>query len=139
MPDTNLFEELEKVLTDFKEFLDDNVATIKPAIQVLALMIPQINELIDKLGDLMSQLKTEIQKLDVGNIPGLSEVSEFTGNITTFLDAAENLVPDLADTVSEVRGVAGVVSSLPSLDQVKTEIITLIDAIVAHLNNLKSS
>ena len=138
MSETNLFQELKDVLTEFKEFLDEKVPIIKPAINALASMIPQINELIDKLVDLMNQLKTEIQNLDVGSIPGLSEVSEFTGKVTSLLDTAENLVPDLATTIGEVRSVASVVTSLPSLDQVKTEILGLIDAIVTHLNSLKS-
>lgn len=135
----NLFQELKEVLEDFKKFLDDNVATIKPAVQALAGLIPQINELITKLVDLMGKLKAEIQKLDVSAIPGLAEASEFTTKIKAFLTAAKNLLPDEADTIDDVLGVADVVTGLPSLDEVKAEILSLIDAIVGHLNSLKSA
>lgn len=135
---TNLFEELKQVLQEFKDFLDANVPTIKPAIQALASLVPQIVELLDLLIGLLQQIKTEIQNLDVSAIPGLSEVSAFTGQITTLVEAARALLPDaLDDDVDQVLEVASVVTSLPSLDQVKGEILTLVDAVVAHLNSLK--
>ena len=37
----------------------------------------------------------------------------------------------------DVLGVADIVTGLPSLDDVKGEILALIDAITAHLNSLK--
>ena len=86
----------------------------------------------------MNDLKTEINNLDVSAIPGLEEVSSFTTKIGSFLDAAESLLPDQQSTINEVRSVANVVTGLPSLDEVKTEILTLIDAIIAHLNSLKA-
>lgn len=138
MAEKNLFEELKDVLQDFKTFLDSNVPTIKPAIQAIASLIPQVTELIDKLVGLMNSLKTEINKLDVNAIPGLAEASNFTSKIKTFLDAAENLLPDQKSTIDDVRSVADVVTGLPSLDAVKAEIIALIDAIVVHLNSLKA-
>jgi len=138
MAEKNLFDELKDVLQDFKDFLDANVPTIRPAIQALTSLIPQVGELIDKLVGLMNSLKTEINKLDVSAIPGLSEVSSFTTKIGSFLDAAESLLPDQASTINDVRSVANVVTSLPSLDEVKTEILALVDAIIAHLNSLKA-
>lgn len=134
----NLFQDLKDVLQDFKDFLDTNVPTIKPAIQALASLIPQVTELIDKLVDLMNKLKTEIQKLDVSAIPGLGEVSEFTTKVKSFLDSAKNLLPDETETIDDVLSVADVVTGLPSLDEVKTEILSLLDAIIAHLNSLKA-
>lgn len=138
MAEKNLFDQLKDVLQDFKTFLDSNVPTIKPAIQAIASLIPQVTELIDKLVGLMTSLKTEINKLDVNAIPGLAEASNFTSKIKTFLDAAENLLPDQKSTIDDVRSVADVVTGLPSLDAVKAEIISLIDAIVVHLNSLKA-
>ena len=138
MAEKNLFEELKDVLQDFKDFLDTNVPTIKPAIQALASLIPQVTELIDKLVGLMNSLKTEINKLDVSAIPGLAEASNFTSKIKTFLDAAENLLPDQKSTIDDVRSVADVVTGLPSLDAVKAEILSLVDDIIAHLNSLKA-
>ena len=120
-----------------KTFLEQNTATIKPAIQALAGIVPQVVTLIDQLIGLLGQVKTAIQNLNVSAIPGLAEVSQFTTSVTTFLTTAKGLLPDEKDTIDEVLAAAGVVGSLPSLDQVKAEIIALIDAIVADLNQLK--
>ena len=139
MAATNLFQDLRDVLQDFKTFLDANVPTIKPAIQALTSLLPQISELLDKLIDLMSKLKTEIQNLDVSSVPGLGEVTTFTDKIKAFLNSAKSLLPNEAGTIDDVLEVADVVSSLPSLDQVKSEILNLIDAIAAHLTSLKAA
>ena len=133
----NLFQELHDVLQEFKTFLDSNVPTIRPAIQAIASLIPQVTELVDKLVDLMGKLKTEIQSLDVSAIPGLSEATEFITKVKGFLDAAKNLLPDEAATIDDVLAVADVVGGLSGLDDVKQEILDTIDAIVAHLNSLK--
>ena len=139
MPADNLFEDLKDVLQDFKDFLDTNVGTIRPAVQALAGIVPQINDLINELVDLMNQIKAEVERLDPGVIPGLEEVSEFTGQIENFLNASENLLPESSQgTVTEVRRVISVVGGLPSVGELKAEIVALIDAIVAHLNSLKA-
>lgn len=135
----NLYQDLKDVLQEFKDFLDTNVPVIKPAIQALTSMVPQITELLDKLIELMGKLKTEIQNLDVSAIPGIGEVSSFTTNVTNFLNTTKALLPDEADTIDDILDVASVVTGLPSLDQVKGEILGLIDAIVSHLNTLKSA
>ena len=138
MAENTLYEDLKEVLADFKSFLDDNVLTIKPAVQALASLIPKIVDLIDLLIELMNQIKTEIQNLDVGAIPGLDKVTEFTDQIKSFVETSKDLLPDDAKgTADDVLEVVNVVSGLPSLDEVKDEIITLIDAIVVHLNSLK--
>jgi hypothetical protein len=138
MADQTLFEQLKDVLDDFKKFLDDNVGTIKPAINAIAALVPQVNELIDLLIGLLGKLKTEIDKLDVGAIPGLAEVSEFTGKIPAFLDAAKKILPGEAASIDSIADVASVVTGLPSVGDVKTELLALIDAIVAHLTSLKA-
>ncbi len=137
MAEKNLFEELKDVLQEFKDFLDTNVPTIKPAIQALASLIPQIVELLDLLIGLMGDLKTEITNLDVDAIPGLAEASEFTEKVKNFLEAAKNLLTDQADTIDEVLSVAEVVTGLPSLKEVRDEILALIKDITDHLTDLK--
>jgi ABC-type transporter Mla subunit MlaD len=139
MADTNLFEELKDVLQDFKDFLDENISVIQPAVAALKAIIPdQINDLLSKLIDLINKLKAEIENLDVSTIPGLAEASEFTEKIKAFLEAAKNLLPESSDEINDVLSVADVVTSLPSLDEIKTEIIALLDAIIGHLNTLNS-
>lgn len=140
MADNNLFEELKTVLEDFKGFLDENVTVIQPAIAALKGFIPdQIDELLSKLIDLINTLKTEIQNLDVSAIPGLAEASEFTNQITAFLESAKNLLPNNSSEIDDVLSVANVVGGLPSLDEIKTEILALLDAIVGHLNSLNAA
>ncbi len=133
----NLFDELKAALTTFKDFLHTNVGVIKPAVQALKEIVPQVGELIGKLIDLMGKLKTEINNLNPNVVPGLDKVSEFTTGVTTLLTTAKNLLPNEAGAIDEVLAVTDVVSSLPSLDAVKAEIIALLDAIIADLNQLK--
>ena len=138
MAATNLYEDLKKALSDFKTFLDANVGTIKPAIQALKAMVPQVGTFLGKLIDLMNQLKAEVQKLDPGAIPGLDKVTTFTQSTKTLLQTAKSLMPDQAAAIDDVLAVADVVTGLPSLDQVKQEILGLIDAIIVHLNTLNA-
>lgn len=136
----NLFEELKTALTTFKQFLDSNVGTIKPAITALKSVVPQITEVLTKLIDLMGKLKTEINNLNLGSVgAGLAQVTQLTNGAKALLETAKNLLPNEAGTIDEVLGAINLVSSLPSLDAVKAEIIALIDAIVVHLNSLKSA
>jgi hypothetical protein len=133
-----LYEDLRDALNEFKTFLHDNVDTIKQAIQPLKAMIPQIVTFLDKLIDLMNKLRAEVEKLDPGQIPGLDKVTTFTESTKTLLETAKNLLPEQAGAIDEVLGVADVVSGLPSLEQLKQEILGLIDAIIADLTELKA-
>ena len=109
-----------------------------PAIAALSAAVPQITDLINSLIELMGKIKTEIENLDVSSIPGLSEVSNFTDSIKTLLDTSRDLLPeDAKGTADDVLEIVNVVSGLPSLEDVKAEILSLIDAIVVHLNSLK--
>ncbi len=134
MADTNLFEQLKKVLTELDVFLEGEVVSkIRKAIEAIALVFPEITRLIDQLVGLLNQLKTEIEKLDISTIPGLDEISEFTDKVTILLDTAQQLVP--TDAVGEVRNVAGLVTSLPALgDTLKNEIVSLIDKVIGKLD-----
>lgn len=134
----NLYEELKKVLQDLKTFLDQNVAIIKPAVTALKQLVPQITDLLNDLVGLLNKLKTEIQNLNVGAIPGLDKVSGFTAAVKTLLETAKKLLPNEAGTIDGVAAAADVVTGLPSVDQLKTELTGLIDAIVGHLNSLKA-
>ncbi len=134
---TNIFEELKNLLTEFQTFLEQNVATIRPAILAIAGVFPQIVELIDKLIELMNKLKTEINNFDLGNIPGLTEATQFINMIKSFLESARTLLPDEAGTINDVLSVADVVGSLGGLTDVKTDILKAIDTIVTQLASLK--
>ncbi|HQF72191.1 MAG TPA: hypothetical protein PLH39_13030 [Promineifilum sp.] len=132
-----MFEELKNLLTEFQTFLEQNVATIRPAILAIAGVFPQIVELIDKLIELMNKLKTEINNFDLGNINGLTEATQFINMIKSFLESARTLLPDEAGTINDVLAVADVVGSLGGLTDVKTDILKAIDTIVTQLASLK--
>jgi len=132
----NLYQDLKNALNDFKTFLDNNVVTIKPAIQALKSIVPQVGDLVTQLVGLMTKLKTEIQNLNVSAVPGLSQLSTFTTAIQTLLQTAENLLPNEKSDIDQVLSVVSVVSGLPSLDTVKQDILTLIDGIIGDLNSL---
>lgn len=139
MAGSNLFEELKDALTKFRDFLNNNLDKIKPAVQALKAIVPQVTELIDKLVDLMGKLKAEIDKINPGALgQGLTQVTEFTKSIKTLLETSKGLLPNEAAKIDEVIKVADVVSSLPSLDAVKEELKKLIDEIVGKLNQLKA-
>jgi hypothetical protein len=138
MADPNLFQELKDALTSFKSFLDTNTTIIKPAIVALKPIVPQIGDLLTKLITLMGQLKTAIQNINVGTIPGLNKVSEFTTAITTVLHTAQALLPQQSGDIQQVLDAASVVTGLPSVDQIKAEILGLLDAIITDLTTLNS-
>jgi len=140
MPDPqNLYQELKNVLQQFKTFLDEKTPIIKPAIGPLNTALGgRLFELLDKLISLMNSLKTEINNLNVGAVPGLNEVSQFTTAVKTLLDTSKNLLPSEAGTIDDILSVVNVVSGLPTLDTVKADILGLINDIIGHLNNLKS-
>jgi len=136
---SSLFNDLKQALTTFKQFLDSNTATLKPAITALKSVVPQIGDLLTKLIALMDQLKTEINSLNAGAVgAGLATATQFTNAAKSLLDAAKSLLPNDAATIDQILSVVNVVSSLPSLDAVKAEILGLIDAIKTDLTTLNS-
>jgi hypothetical protein len=136
---SSLFDDLKQALTTFKQFLDTNTATLKPAIAALKSVVPQIGDLLTKLIALMDQLKTEINSLNAGAVgAGLATATQFTNAAKSLLDAAKSLLPNDAATIDQILAVVNVVSSLPSLDAVKAEILGLIDAIKTDLTTLNS-
>lgn len=139
MAENNIYEELKEVLQEIKDFLDENVATITPAVTALDGLGVPIKDLITELIELLGKLKTEIQNLDVSSIPGLSEISSFTGTVGGLLDTVATLLPDESGTIDGIKGVVDTVSGLPSLEEIKTEILSLLDAVVGHLNTLKAA
>lgn len=136
MATSNLYQDLKNALNDFKTFLDANTGKIQAAIGPLKQLIPQIGQLISKLVDLMNKLKTEIQNLNVANIPGLSQFSAFATATQTLLTTAESLLPDQKSAIDDVLSVVNVAAGLPSLDTVKQDILNLIDGIIGDLNKL---
>jgi ABC-type transporter Mla subunit MlaD len=135
---TNLFDDLKKALQELKDFLAAKKDLIKPAVSALKGLGLPIGDLLTQLITLLDKLKTAITNLDTSQVPGLSDISNFTGGVRSVLEAAKSLLPDESAQIDQVLSVADVVTSLPSLDQVKQEITDLIGAIVADLQDLNS-
>jgi ABC-type transporter Mla subunit MlaD len=136
---TNLFDDLKKALQELKDFLADKEPLIEPAIKALKGLGLPIGDLLTELITLLNKLKTGIKNLDTSQVPVLNDVSAFTASVRAALEAAKSLLPDEAADIDKVLGIADVVTSLPSLDQVKQEITDLIDAIVADLDKLNKA
>lgn len=139
MADTsNLYQQLKDALQQFKQFLDTTTATLKPAIQALKPMVPQIGDLLSKLIDLMNQLHDAVNQIDVSNIPGLAQVTQFTTAITTLLQTAESLLPAEKAAIDDVLSAAQVVTQLPSLGDVKQQILDLLTGVIGDLQALNA-
>jgi hypothetical protein len=136
--DKTIYEELRDVLKDFNEFLQAKIGVIKPPIQALAQVVPQVNDLIDKPIGLLAKLKTEIQSIDIGPLGNIDEALGFAAKIKGFLESAKALLPDEAAEIDRVINAADVVAGLPTFGDIKNEIIQLIDGIAALLGQLKA-
>jgi phage-related protein len=130
---SNLFQELHDALTQFKQFIEANQATLKTAVTGLKSIVPQVGDLLTKLIALMGQLKDAVNNLNVGAIPGLDKVSQFTTAVTSLLQTAEALLPQQKSAIDDVLSAANVVTGLLSLDAIKQEILDLLSAVVTDL------
>lgn len=138
----NIYQELHTELTDLKTFLDKETPVIKPVIGSVRSLVPQIDDLLNKLISLMGDIKAAILKLKDGasTLPVLSTISTITQKVTAFLQTALNLLPSEADAINTVLGIAKGIGDLPQLgQQIFTDIATLIDGIVADLKSLQSA
>src|SRR5437588_9074406 len=131
----SLYQDVKTQLIDFQGFLKDHRDEVKPAVQAIRAVLPQVDDLLNKLIDLMKQIDTAIQNLDISRIPGVGQVTTFTQKITTLLQTVLNLVPSEADAINSVLGVAKVVGGLSDLGgALKTDIHNAILAILGHLD-----
>lgn len=139
MAEVNIYEEMKNALTEFKGFLDDHINEVKAAVDLLRPVLgEQINQLVTALAEVLGKIRTKIQELDV-NIQGFDQVTSFTSSVTKVLEASKNLVPDLSSEVDAVLGAAQVVSSLPSLGQIKQELLDLLQEVINHVNSLATA
>lgn len=138
MANTSIYDDLKKALQDFKSFLDTNKQPIHAAIGPLKSLVPQIGDLLTALIDLMGKLADKVNQLDVGNIPGLAQVSEFTQDVQTLLQVVNTILPDQSSTINDVVGKAKVVGGLPGLGAVKQDILGLINDVSGTLQFINS-
>lgn len=145
MPEKTVYQELKDILKQFEDFIgnEQNFNLVKTGIDALrAIGDPvkgQVNDLLSLLIDLLTKLNTEINKLDVSNIPGISQATDFVGKAKTFLETAKTLLPGEADTIEEAIRAADFAAGLPSLNDLKTEILRLIAFLLGKLGTLRGS
>lgn len=139
MADENVLEQLKTALTDLKQFLTDHQAELTQLVKTAAQLFPPIIQAIDTLIGLLNKLKDEITNLDLGQVQaGLDQVQGFVSITGTLLEAVKKFRPDLADEVAPAEDALNAVGQLPSLGQLKTDLINAINDVVNVLNQLKS-
>lgn len=136
----NVYEEIKNALTTVKGILDQGTGVIKPAVQALSSTVPEVNTLLGKLVELLDSLKTAVNDLDAGAIgQHINTVLNLVNASKALIEKAREALPDdkkqVATTALEV---ATVVASLPSFDQLKAEIVALIDAVKTSIQSLRA-
>lgn len=138
----SLFEDLERVLTEFKTFLNDDTRynAIKTVIQTLGSVVPQVSQLIGQLVTVLTKLKEEIGKLDTNLVlpDQLAQATEFSNSARTLLETAKALVPNQAAAIDQVLDALNVFGSLPSLGDFKTKILDLLGFVIGKVQGLQA-
>ncbi len=133
----NVYEELKNALVQVNSILEQGTDIIKPAVHALAAVVPQINELLDKVLDLLGRLKIEINKLDVSAIP-VDKVLPFLDGLASLLESSRNVLPaDSKDTIDTASSVINVIKTIPTPEQIKAEVVGLLDSVSGHITALK--
>ncbi len=134
----NVFQELKNALTELKTFLHGpEVTTVQKAIKALAAIVPQINDVVNDIINLLNKLDTEIQNLNIPAIEGLDKVTTFIGSMKAVLEAAKAVLPNESSKIDDVITGTDLVAGLPSVNDIKGEIHTLIADVVGVLNGFK--
>ncbi len=133
----NVYDELKNALVQVNSILEQGTDIIKPAVHALAAVVPQINELLDKVLDLLGRLKVEINKLDVSAIP-VDKVLPFLDGLASLLESSRNVLPaDSKDTIDTASSVINVIKTIPTPEQIKAEVVGLLDSVSGHITALK--
>lgn len=133
----NVYDELKNALVQVNSILEQGTDIIKPAVHALAAVVPQINELLDKVLDLLGRLKVEINKLDVSAIP-VDKVLPFLDGLASLLETSRNVLPaDSKDTIDTASSVINVIKTIPTPEQIKAEVVGLLDSVSGHITALK--
>ena len=134
----NVYIQLRETVKGFRDFLDNNTLNLKSGIHSVASIMPQTNHLADSLIYLMENLRNTIMNIDTGSIPYLVELSTFGDKVNMILQSAKELLPNEPNAIEDVMRTTHVLSDLPTLGDIKGEIIGSLDGIIGHLYELKS-
>jgi len=134
----NVYFELRETVRGFGDFLDNNTQNVKSGIHTVASIMPQTQHLADSLIYLMENLRNTISTIDTGSIMHLQELSTFGDKVNMILQSAKELLPNEPNAIDDVKRTTHVLSDLPTLGNIKGEIIGSLDGILGHLHELKS-
>lgn len=137
MADTNVYQDLKDALSKFKDFMTQNLDVIKAALKAVAAFIPNVPQVIDQLIGLLNTLKSEIDKIDPSKLTGVAQISALTDGVGAILTATKALLPDQSSAIEGVTTALGVLKSVPSLTQIKTDIISLLTDVTGLLTQVK--
>lgn len=132
-----LYHELRDSLQGVKQFLDGNTQALKPGMGALFAAVPHTRHLLDNLIYLLNGFKANVQQLDSDQMSGVHEMTRFAVQLDDFLETAHDFLPDDSTAVRDVQRTARVLTSLSRLNEVKGELLFLVDGIVGHLYELK--
>lgn len=137
----NAYQELQDGLDKLNAILtSDEAVAIKAAIDALAEVVPAIPKVIDQLVALLDELQKEVDKLQIGNISGLTELSEVMDAAAAVTDAAKLLLkndPKALKVATDASDLLSLVTALPTLDELKGTLTTAIAAVRAELVSIK--
>ena len=137
----NAYQELQDGLDELKRILkSDEAVAIKGAITALAPLVPALKVVIDELIKLLDELQKEVNKLQIGNINGLTELSEIMDAAVTITDAAKLLLkndPKGLEVATKVSDALSLVTALPTLDDLRVTLTAAIAEVKTGLIGLK--
>ncbi|MDQ4023919.1 MAG: hypothetical protein M3217_00290 [Actinomycetota bacterium] len=137
----NLYEDLRTALQQFDTFVgtEPNRTALKNAYGALAQLFPQLGPAVIDLEALLGRVREEINNLNLGAVPGLTQVTTLAQSVSTLLDSAKALVPEEEAAIDDINEALSVVGGLSGVtDQVKADIIAAIDSVLGHLAFIRS-
>ena len=128
---SNVYQDVHDALLTFEGFLNDpgTFTAVKTVVDALKPHVPQIGELLTQLIDLIGQLETEIRKLDMTQVSGL------TDNVNGLLTSAGAI---LTGQASEIGTLQGIVAEVAEFIPLVTKIIGFITTIKGKLELLNA-
>ena len=136
------FQELLDLLKEFRDLLQDGtVGTIADALAEVARFIPAAASLFSKLSEILEDVKSVIDGLDVNNLTFVGiEAEQFFSivkKIELLIQKTSPLLPaSAAGTANDAQNVAGTIAALPELTtELRDEILAVIQDILDLLPN----
>lgn len=140
----DIYKDLQAALKKVDDFLTpENVAAIKSVFKPIDKVLDgRLTLLVDRLIELLTKIKAEVAKLEFSPdiTAKLTKISDFTDAAKAVLEAAQILLANDSASlakIDEALKAVNIANALPTVGDVKGEINTLIDKVIAELKDLK--